>query len=228
MRFLIAETATIAHESQTVVRVMSQTLESAPATGTTPLDPAVRLRLVEMSAFVLSAAMLAGSIFLSLGMDLIACPLCIIERTFVMGVVAVLAVSWLTPGLRGTGLGCRLALPLALAGLATVAFHAFLEMSEAMVCPWGVLALGTAPQQSLATYVLLTLVLAYGAWMGMGKQAAAETGGWAAVILVLGLLLAVASIKAAPPPAPPADKTLEQLQMDKANLTLKGCRPVKK
>jgi len=208
---------------------MSQTLATPQNTIASVGCCATRLPAVELLAFVLSAVGLAGSIFLSLGMELHACPLCIMERTFLMGVVVVLLVSWLTPALRGTGLGCRLALPLALAGLVTASFHCYLEWNGTLVCPYGVLALGTGPQQSLAIFVLVTATLAASQVMTARRGEATAAAGWIVLGLVVGGALGAVSIKAGPPLPIPADRdTAEHLRIEQANLTLKGCRPVKK
>ena len=65
------------------------------------LDPAFSARdtaplsLVWPSLLVALLA-LAGSLWLSIGLKLKACPLCFYQRTFVMGVVAVLGIGILT------------------------------------------------------------------------------------------------------------------------------------
>src|SRR5215207_7458615 len=65
---------------------------------------------------------LAGSLWLSIGMKLKACPLCFYQRTFVMGVVAVLGIGVLT-GERYRAVLNVLALPLAVGGFVVAAFH---------------------------------------------------------------------------------------------------------
>src|SRR5262245_48820618 len=109
----------------------------------------------EWLALAVAGLALAGSLHMSLGMELQACPLCIYQRAFMMGVVTVLGLCGLVPLLRETGIGSRLALPLAIAGLGVAAFHVRLEMVETLVCPRGLLGLGTGPQQSLAAYLLI-------------------------------------------------------------------------
>jgi disulfide bond formation protein DsbB len=148
------------------------------------------------AALAVAVAGLAGSLFLSLGMNLKACPLCFYQRTFMMALVGVLAMGLVTGLIRSGRLGL-LALPLAVAGLGVAAFHVSLELSGKLECPQGVLGLGTAPQQSLAVFALLTGVLLAGVLLG-GPQGAA---GWAAlgVAAVLGGLLAVGSSVSNPP-----------------------------
>jgi disulfide bond formation protein DsbB len=149
---------------------------------------------------------LAGSLWLSVGMGLKACPLCFYQRTFVMGVVAVLGVGVLT-GERHRAVLNLLALPLTVAGFGVAAFHVFLELTGKLECPSGVMGVGTSPQQSLAALgVLLVLVVVGVVW----SRSAAEsflpplTGG-----VVLGLLLAWGSVVSSPPMPPTPTKAYE-------------------
>jgi disulfide bond formation protein DsbB len=154
-------------------------------------------------AFAVAAGGLAGSLSLSMALALRACPLCFYQRTFMMGAAAVLAVGLLlgdTTTPRRLGL---LALPLALGGLGVAVFHVLLEWRGELECPAGVLGLGTAPQQSLAFFALLAIVLSVAALAGdepVGKRLL-EFGG----VLVVGAVLTVASLVANPPmpPRPP-------------------------
>src|SRR5262245_9773959 len=108
---------------------------------------------------VVALGALGGSLWLSVGMSLKACPLCFYQRSFVMGVVAVLGVGLLT-GKRHWGVLNLLALPLAVAGFGVALFHEYLELTGKLECPGGVLGIGSAPQQSLAALtVLLALVV---------------------------------------------------------------------
>src|ERR1700736_6488930 len=66
-------------------------------------------------ALLVALLALAGSLWLSIGMKLKACPLCFYQRTFVMGVVAVLGIGLLT-GQRYRAVLNLLALPMAVAG----------------------------------------------------------------------------------------------------------------
>jgi disulfide bond formation protein DsbB len=145
------------------------------------------------AALAVALAGLAGSLYLSLGMDLKACPLCFYQRAFVMSVVAVLGMGLLAGAAR-PGRLALLALPLAVAGLGVALFHVSLELRGKLECPAGVFALGTAPQQSLAVFVALTALLAADA---LRRPRAA---GAAAAAVVLGGLLAVGSCVANPPP----------------------------
>src|SRR5207302_2114468 len=103
---------------------------------------------------------LAGSLWLSIGMKLKACPLCLYQRTFVMGIVAVLGIGVLT-GQRHRAVLNLLALPLAVAGLGVAVFHEYLELTGKLECPVGVMGIGTAPQQSLAALIVLVSFVAF-------------------------------------------------------------------
>ncbi len=139
------------------------------------------------AALLLSLVALAGSLWLSIGMKLKACPFCFYQRTFVMSVVAVLVIGLLT-GQRHRAVLNRLALPLVVAALGVAGFHVYLEVTGKLECPAGVLGLGTAPQQSLAALS-----------RQVGEQHLAAVGAG----VVLGLLLAWAAV-ASSPPMPPA------------------------
>ena len=149
------------------------------------------------AALPVAAAGLAGSLCLSLGLHLKACPLCFYQRTFVMGLVGVLAMGLLSGAARPRRLGL-LALPLAVGGLGVALFHVSLELRGKLECPPGVFGLGTAPQQSLAVFVVLTGLLAADALTG-AKAGVAEWAARAAAV-ALGVFLAVSSTIANPPP----------------------------
>lgn len=119
-------------------------------------------------ALLVAIAGLFGTIWLSLGMKLIPCPLCYYQRTFLMGAFAVLAAGRLTPARHSPFVGL-LALPLAAGGLCVAARHVYLESMGLLECPPGWLTselgldriyVGSAPQQSLALLAVLFVVLA--------------------------------------------------------------------
>lgn len=169
-----------------------------------------------LAPFLVAVIALAGSLWLSIGigMGLKACPLCLYQRSFVMGVVAVLGIGMLA-GERHRGVLALLALPLVVAGLGVAVFHEYLELSGKLECPAGVLGIGTAPQQSLAVLAVL-LVVVVGSIMRGGSVGKSS---WPASIgaVVLGVLLAWASIAAAPP-LPPAPTKAYESKLDM-------CRP---
>jgi disulfide bond formation protein DsbB len=147
------------------------------------------------AALAASILTLAGSLLLSLALGLKACPLCFYQRTFAMSVVAVLAMGLLISGQR-EGRLAWLALPLATAGLGVALFHVSLELRGKLECPAGVFGLGTAPQQSLAMFALLFVLLLMDAWRSGGLA-----NRWLTLTsaLVLGALLSVGSCIANPP-----------------------------
>jgi hypothetical protein len=147
-------------------------------------------------------------------MGLKACPLCFYQRTFVMGVVAVLGIGVLT-GQQHRGVLNLLALPLAVAGLGVAVFHEYLEQTGKLECPAGVMGIGTAPQQSLAALTVLLVFVAVGVVRGEHVGESQRPASVAAV--VLGLLLAWGAILSAPPmPTAPAKAYEQPLDM---------CRP---
>src|SRR5437016_11289971 len=91
------------------------------------------LSLVWPSLLVALVA-LAGSLWMSIGMKLKACPFCFYQRTFVMGVVAVLGVGLLT-GQRHRAVLNLLALPLVIGAVAVAIFHVYVERTGTLECP---------------------------------------------------------------------------------------------
>ena len=145
---------------------------------------------------------LAGSLGLTLVLHLRACPLCLYERLFVMGVVAVYTVGLLLHQRRGERLGF-LALPLAAGALTTIGHHEYLEYIGKLECPPGYFGIGTAPQQALVILVVLGILLLADAFRGMRGMAP-----FSSFVLVLGaaglgVLLSFAAIHTTPTPPPP-------------------------
>ena len=175
-----------------VVRASSQPESDAAASGWA------------WAALSAAVAGLAGSLYLSLGMNLKACPLCFYQRTFMMSLVAVLGMGLLAGAARPGRLPL-LALPLAIGGLGVALFHVSLEVRGKLECPAGLLGLGTAPQQSLTIFVVLTGLLIVDLLHGSSTGSVPWVRLTAAV--VLGALLAWSSTIANPPskPLPPEE-----------------------
>ena len=171
-------------------------------------------RLWFVLALVVAAAGAAGSLYLSIGMGLKACPLCFYQRTFVLSVVGVLITSFAS-GSRAGGLAAVLSLPAATGGLGVAAFHVSLEVRGALECPTGVLGFGTAPQQSLAMFAVLTVLLLAGSLQGT-RTGELRGLGWVTA-LILGCTFAAGSIASAPPLPEAPDKPYAD--------ELKTCRP---
>ena len=157
--------------------------------------------------FFVALVALAGSLWLTLGMGFKACPLCIYQRTFAMGVVAVFGVG-VCVGVGHRGVLNLLALPLATAGFGVAALQTIAELIGRIECPIGILGIGTAPQQSVVALGLLLVLV------GLGAARSRSEGdlrwpllGWA---IVLGLLLAVGAVVSAPPLPSPPTKAYDQ------------------
>jgi disulfide bond formation protein DsbB len=157
-----------------------------------------------ISVVALTLALLTslGSVYLSAGMKLAACPLCYYQRSFAFAVVAVLLVGLAFEVQEKVTLP-SLALPLALSGLAVAAYHVSLEALGKMECPTGVTMVLTAPKESLLAFALITVALVHGTLI---SELAAS--GWRAI--GTGLLLTVVLVPAciftmALPPPPPAE-----------------------
>lgn len=138
----------------------------------------------------------AGSLYLSLGMDLQPCPLCYYQRSFVMGTTAVLMLGLLS-GTRRLVSVAGLALPLAIAGVGVAGFHVYLEATGKLECPKGILDIGSAPQQSLAALGSLALILLLATFPSLQPS-----GGVLGVFLglILGAGIAYGCIVSVPPP----------------------------
>ena len=173
---------------------------------TNPRAPAKGSAILTWLACLVALAASAGSVYLSMGMGLKACPLCFYQRTLVMGVFCVLLVGLVT-GAPRSGL-CLLALPLAAAALGVAGYHVYLEFTGALECPQGIRDIGTAPQQSLAAQALLTLLLVLGVLSGPDK-ATALTGLIATGLLGAGFAVALILSTAPQPPPPPPTTPIE-------------------
>lgn len=176
-------------------------------------SPTVPASLIWPSLLVALLATL-GSLWLSVGMGLKACPLCFYQRTFAMSVVGVLAIGLLT-GARHRNVLAVLSLPLTVGGFGVAAFHVYLELTGKLECPPGVLGLGTSPQQSLAVFLVL-LVLVSLSVVSAGTFGEPRLVASVAAV-VLGVLFAVGAIVSAPPMPSPPTKAYET--------PLEICRP---
>lgn len=159
-----------------------------------------------VGSLLLAGVGVGGSLFLSLGMGLKACPLCFYQRAFVMAAFAVLTVGLLADR-RRPGLLCLLALPSAFAGLGIAGFHEFLVVTGKMECPMGVFDLGSAPSQSLTLFIMLALTTMMGLAAGKSDYGGSPVlAGWVGVILGIafawGCIRGVAPMTATPPPPP--------------------------
>src|SRR5947209_2295508 len=109
------------------------TMSSANDVERLPKAPTTAASVWAWLSLLVAVVALAGSLWLSLGMHLKACPLCFYQRTFVMAVVGVLGLGLFTAA-RRSGLACLLALPSAVGGLGVAAFHVLLEIQGTLEC----------------------------------------------------------------------------------------------
>ena len=112
-----------------------------------------------------------------------------------MGVAAVLVMGTVTGGRQAALL--TLVLPMIVGGLGVAGFHVYLEIVGKLECPKGVLGLGTAPQQSLASFVAMSAAATCGLIQSRPHSLASIVALLAAI--VIGVLMAVGSIASAPP-----------------------------
>lgn len=165
-----------------------------------------RSRLTEtcnILALALSCVAAAGSVYLSVGLGLKACPLCFYQRSFALAsVLASVMLLWID-GLRSTRI-CRLVLPMSVSGLGVALFHVYLVQTGKLECPPALFGWGDGPLQSLAVFAALTIACLIEVWAARGAE---PRGGLpaGAFALLIGLLAAWACVASAPP-LPPAPK----------------------
>jgi disulfide bond formation protein DsbB len=156
--------------------------------------------LMTWAGAALAGLAVLGSLLLSWGLGLAACPLCYYQRAFVMGAFGVLLVGGMF-GMARTVCLPALALPVALSGLGVALWHVWLEGTGKMQCPAGFLGIGSAPFQAFLIQLLLCAVLLTGT-----AVSALPGGGWNSVgaSVVLAAILALGSIRSVfmPPPPP--------------------------
>jgi hypothetical protein len=111
------------------------------------------------AALAVALVGVAGSLWLSMRLDLKACAPCFYQRSFIMGIAAVLTVG-LVARVNRPGLLSLLCLPMLVAGLWIAAAHTNLVREGKLECPNGVLGWGSAPSQSLTVYLVLGVMLA--------------------------------------------------------------------
>ncbi len=179
------------------------------------------------SAFVAGTGLLAfgvamlgslGSVYLSIGLGLKACPLCFYQRSFMMAAAVSLLMSFWLDGVRSTR-SCFVALPFAWAGLGVAAFHEYLVLSGKLECPPALFGWGDGPAQSLAVFCGLTALCLAGAFANCRTSARQGLPSILVAILV-GVGVAWACVASAPPlpptPAQPYDSSRQPFDM---------CRP---
>ena len=159
-----------------------------------------------------------GSVYLSIGLGLKACPLCFYQRSFMMAAAVSLLMSFWLDGVHSTR-SCRVALPFAWAGLVVAAFHEYLVLNSKLECPPALFGWGDGPAQSLAVFCVLTAVCVAGA-IANRRNSAKQGIPSILVAILVGVGVAGACIASAPPlppkPIQPYDSSKQPFDM---------CRP---
>ena len=184
-------------------------------------------------AFLLALIGLGGSFFLTLGMNLIACPLCFYQRTLILALVGVLIMG-LVAGPRRSGFLSLITVPLTVAGIGVAGWQVYLEYKGDLECPDGVICQAykefkghddwyarmhgvvTAPKESLGIFVLIFLIQAVDVLRSRDRDGFGM-GALLAGMIVGGLLAAgiVVSLR-------------DHRDIPKAPQPLEGCRPPQK
>jgi len=171
-------------------------------------DVLQRQRFWALLALAIALIGCVGTMYLSLGMSLKACPLCFYQRCVLFAIVAIVTLGWMIDHNR-MDLYCLLCLPIHLMGLGIAAFHSWLAFANVLECPAGILGLGVAPYQSLTLFILLTVPLVAGA-LPAARLSRSGTVSTLLMVLLLGGVLTYLAKAGSPPlpdaPAKPYDK----------------------
>lgn len=160
---------------------------------------------ITLIALGLALATSLGSVFMSVGLKLAACPLCYYQRTFAFGVALILLVGMVFELQERITLPA-LALPLALGGLSIALWHVSLESRGKMECPTGLTMVLSAPKESLIAFVLISVALIHGTLISEFPA-----NGWRAVALAVALQAGIvpACLFTVAMPAPPKPETYQ-------------------
>jgi len=163
-----------------------------------------RPSLPTMAGLVAALVSVAGSLYLTLGLHLIACPLCFYQRTFAFAVLGVLILGVFTRARETAYVNLMAFLPAVSGGL-VAAFHTYIEATGGLVCPKGVAGIGSTAQQSLASFVLILACLLPGLVIDIRRKGLSVAPvGWS---LLLGGAFAYGCMMSSPAPTmPPPDK----------------------
>jgi disulfide bond formation protein DsbB len=160
--------------------------------------------LPTLAALIAAFVSVLGSLYLSLGLGLIACPLCFYQRSFAFAVLGVLILGVCTRA-RETPYVNLMALLPTLAGGFVAAFHTYLDMSGQLVCPKGLFGIGSTAQQSLASFAIVLVCLVPGLGMDVARKGISMASiSWS---VLLGGLFAYGCVVSSPAPSmPPVEK----------------------
>ncbi len=156
-----------------------------------------------IAALSLAAWGAGGSVYLSVGLGLKACPLCFYQRSFAIAAALVLWMLLWIEGVRSPR-ACAVALPLVISGLGVAIFHVYLVQSGKLECPPALFGWGDGPLQSLAVFTVLTVITLMG-----GRSAHQAAGGPRSPIRLAAVLVGAGSAWAciaSAPPLPPVPK----------------------
>jgi disulfide bond formation protein DsbB len=160
-------------------------------------------------ALLVATVTVGGSLYLSIGLNLIACPLCLYQRSFAMASFGVLLIGMASRRAKATGVVCLFAFFPALIGTLIAALHCYLEMTGQLICPQGLFGWGTSPQQSLGSLGTLTLLLAFGVMADMYKEFVSPLSMFVTVLFAP--FLAFAAIQGAPEPSMPTPEKMARV-----------------
>jgi disulfide bond formation protein DsbB len=170
-----------------------------------PIDPDGGPTFWTWLALLFGLIGVAGSLFLTLDMGQIPCPLCFYQRTLILALTAVLLMG-VVAGSGRSGLLSVITLPLTVAGLGIAGYHAYIEREGEITCPPNgalyklyqdfrgnddflkkVEGEVTAPRESLAIFVLIFLTQ-FLDLLRSGGKGGFGLGGLIPALLVGGLL----------------------------------------
>ncbi|MBI3822412.1 MAG: disulfide bond formation protein B [Planctomycetes bacterium] len=126
-----------------------------PNTATHPAQP-LEHNLQDMwtrGALFVAVVGIVGSMYLSVEMNLKACPYCLYQRAFIMAAAGVLALGLFVhvpPAIQGV-----LALPAASAGASLAGYHTYLDFAGKLECPAGITGFLSAPLESFLIFAVL-------------------------------------------------------------------------
>lgn len=173
-----------------------------------------------LACLALALIGVGGCLYLSFGAGLVACPLCIYQRAFLMAAFAVAAIGAVA-GRGIAGLVCAMILPIAVMGLGVAGFHEYLIRTAVIECPPGLLSLGSLPTQSLVLFALMAALAATGLLKSHPDSLPRR-----AQMFVLGIAIGIAVAWASVASAPPIPQ--RKSPYDPTKDIFNNCRPVYK
>ena len=157
-----------------------------------------------VAALIAAAVSVAGSLYLSLGMKLIACPLCFYQRTFAFAALGILMLGVFTRARDTAYVNLMAFLPTVAGGL-IAAFHTYLDGTGRLICPKGISGFASTAQESLASFALILVCLIPGLAQDVRRKGLSIAAvAWS---VILGGAFAYGCIVSSPAPSmPPPEK----------------------